>query len=358
MTTMHPDQPERPGNPTLMSGGPVRIGDPGDLIAAIPAMLGFRPAHSLVLVCLDGGDCPARVRAVMRHDLPDGTVGPLDREAIERMSLVCAREDIGAVIAVIVDAQRAAGMHRAVVGELDLHLSGRGVVLVGALVVTEIVAGRPWRGLCGDPRRGRLPDPAASGVALAQVVGGRAIRSSREELEAVVAPHPERERARLAELLRDRPARRSRPRDELRLVLTRIAELASGQAPHLHDLVDLTRALSNPRVRDALLSLAVTAEADAAEQLWILLARALPDPERAEPAALLGYSAYVRGDGPMAGVALVAALEANPRHRLAGMLDAALQSGMRPETVSGLAVTGFDEAERLGVRMPPPVDGG
>ncbi|MBP1158406.1 MULTISPECIES: DUF4192 domain-containing protein [Rhodococcus] len=345
MTTMHPGQP-------------VRIGDPGDLIAAIPAMLGFRPAHSLVLVCLDGGDGPARVRAVMRHDLPDCAVGPLDREAIERMSLVCAREDIGSVIAVIIDERRVTGVHRAVVGELELYLSARGVVLVGALVVPEIVAGRPWRGLCGDPRRGRLPDPAASGVALAQVLGGRAIRSSREELEAVVAPRPESERARVAELLRGRPTGRSRPRDALRLVLTRIAELASGQAPHLDDLADLARALSDPRVRDALLSLAVTAEADAAEQLWILLARALPDPERAEPAALLGYSAYARGDGPMAGVALVAALEANPRHRLAGMLDAALQSGMRPETISGLAVTGFEEAARIGVQMPPPIDGG
>ncbi|SEM33041.1 protein of unknown function [Rhodococcus maanshanensis] len=359
MTTMHPEQPERPGNPTLMPGvGPVRIGDPGDLIAAIPAMLGFRPARSLVLVCLDEGDGPARVRAVMRHDLPDGAVGPLDREAIERMSLVCEREDIDAVIAVIVDAGRAPGMHRAVVGELELHLSGRGVDLVGALVIPEIAEGRPWRGLCGDPRRGLLPDPVSSSVALAQVLGGRAIRSSREELEAIVAPHPDRERAGLAELLRERPARRSRPRDELRLVLARIAELASGHAPYRHELVDLARALSNPRVRDALLSLAVTAEADAAEQLWILLARALPDPERAEPAALLGYSAYARGDGPMAGVALVAALEANPRHRLAGMLDAALQSGMRPEAISGLAVTGFDEAARLGVRMPPPIYGG
>ncbi|MFD4180689.1 DUF4192 domain-containing protein [Rhodococcus sp. NPDC058514] len=358
MATMHPEQPERRNPMVLPDVGPVRISDPGDLIAAIPAMLGFRPARSLVLVCLDGGDGPSMVRAVMRHDLPDGAVGPVDREAIERMSLVCAREDIDAVIAVVVDEAQAIGMYNAVIDVLDLHLSDYGVDLMGAHVVPEIAEGRPWCGLFGDRRRGLLPDPASSSVAVAQVLGGRAIRSSREELEAIVAPHPDRERARLVALLRDGPVRRVGARDSLELVLTWIAELASGEPPHGQEIADLARALSNSTVRDALLSLAVSADADAAEQLWILLTRALPDPERAEPATLLGYSAYARGDGPMAGVALVAALEADPQHRLAGMLDSALQTGVRPDAISKLAFTGFDEAAKIGVRMPPPVDGG
>ncbi|MFC7450135.1 DUF4192 domain-containing protein [Rhodococcus daqingensis] len=359
MATIHPDPPERPTNPAVLPDvGPVRIDDPGDLIAAIPAMLGFRPTGSLVLVCLDCRDGPFLVRAVMRHGLPDGAVGPLDREAIERMSLVCAREEIDAVVAVIVDEARARGMHNALADELDLHLVDHGVELLAVHVVPAIDVGRPWHGLFGDPRRGLLPDPVSSGVAVAQVLGGRAIRSSRQELEAVVARDPNRDRARLTELLRERPALRTSPRDQLELVLTRIAALSSGERPDDREIVDLARALSTPRVRDALLSLTVTAEADAAEQLWILLTRALPDPERAEPATLLGYSAYARGDGPLAGVALVAALESNPRHRLAGMLDAALQSGIRPDAVSELAFTGFEESAKLGVRMPPPVGGG
>jgi hypothetical protein len=38
---------------------------------------------------------------------------------------------------------------------------------------------------------------------------------------------------------------------------------------------------------------------------------------------------------------------------MAGMLDTALQSGLRPEDIRELAVTGYRLAKRLGVRLPP-----
>ena len=52
-------------------------------------------------------------------------------------------------------------------------------------------------------------------------------------------------------------------------------------------------------------------------------------------------SAYVRGDGPLAGVSLEAALRCEPGHRMAGMLDTALQSGLRPEQIRGLTAIGL-----------------
>ena len=84
-----------------------------------------------------------------------------------------------------------------------------------------------------------------------------------------------------------------------------------------------------------------------------MLARALPAPWRVEALVLLGFSAYARGDGPLAGVSLDAALRADPAHRMAGMLDTALQSGLRPEEIRELAITGYRLADRLGVRLPP-----
>jgi hypothetical protein len=68
---------------------------------------------------------------------------------------------------------------------------------------------------------------------------------------------------------------------------------------------------------------------------------------------LLSFSAYVRGDGPLAGIALAAALDGEPGHRLGGMLDRALQSGLPPEQISRLARTGFRLARQLGVSLPP-----
>jgi hypothetical protein len=38
---------------------------------------------------------------------------------------------------------------------------------------------------------------------------------------------------------------------------------------------------------------------------------------------------------------------------MAGMLDTALQSGLRPERIRDLAITGYKLARRLGVRLPP-----
>lgn len=112
-------------------------------------------------------------------------------------------------------------------------------------------------------------------------------------------------------------------------------------------------ALTDVQVRDTLYALAVGENADEAESLWGVLARALPAPWRAEALVLLAFSAYVRGDGPLTGVSLDAALRCAPGHRMAGMLDTALQSGLRPEHIRDLAVTGYRLAKQLGVQLPP-----
>jgi hypothetical protein len=38
---------------------------------------------------------------------------------------------------------------------------------------------------------------------------------------------------------------------------------------------------------------------------------------------------------------------------MADMLDTALQSGLRPEQIRELAISGYRIAKRLGVRLPP-----
>lgn len=131
------------------------------------------------------------------------------------------------------------------------------------------------------------------------------------------------------------------------------SRVAGGASLSGADLAALGCALSDVQVRDTLYALAVGEGAGEAESLWGLLARTLPPPWRAEALVLLAFSAYARGDGPLAGVSLDAALRCDPGHRMAGMLDRALQSGLRPEQIRELAVTGYRLAERLGVRLPP-----
>jgi hypothetical protein len=93
--------------------------------------------------------------------------------------------------------------------------------------------------------------------------------------------------------------------------------------------------------------------ADDVERLWLALSRLLPAPWRAEALVLFGFSAYVRGDGPLAGVALEAALTVEPGHRLGQLLISALRSGMRPDEIRTLADTGFRLAQELGISLPP-----
>ena len=98
--------------------------------------------------------------------------------------------------------------------------------------------------------------------------------------------------------------------------------------------------------------LAVGDKAGSAESLWVQLSQTLPEPWRVEALVLLAFSAYARGDGPLAGISLDAALRCGP-HRMAGMLDQALQAGMRPDQIRELADTGYRLATQLGVRLPP-----
>ncbi|MFC7613845.1 DUF4192 family protein [Actinokineospora soli] len=58
--------------------------------------------------------------------------------------------------------------------------------------------------------------------------------------------------------------------------------------------------------------------------------RSLPQPDRAEPACFLAVSAYLRGNGSLARVALDVALQARPGHTLASLLTAALDGAMTP----------------------------
>jgi hypothetical protein len=330
---------------------------PGALIAALPAVLGFVPEKSLVLVSVDSGE----MGSVMRVDL--------SRELAERvghLAQVAAAANPEAAIAVIVDADGARcpmcnEEYRQLCTALTDELSRRNIVLWAAHVVDRVAPGGRWRCVDGCGSGGVIDDPSASPLAVAAVLGGRRLYARRADLQAVIAVDPARS-ADLAGAVADQAALRETAhradpagccRRDVEDAMAAAASVAGGKPLSDAELAKLGCALTDVQVRDALYALAIGENAGAAESLWALLSRTLPEPGRVEALVLLAFSAYARGDGPLAGVSLEAVLRCQPGHRMAGMLDTALQSGMRPEHIRELGFTGYRLAKRLGVQLPP-----
>jgi hypothetical protein len=236
------------------------------------------------------------------------------------------------------------------------------IELWAAHVVDRVALGGRWHCVDGCGASGTVDDPSASPLAAAAVLEGRRLYSRRADLQAVVAVEDPARSVALAGLVSRQAAKRERAhradptgcgRRDVKRALAAAGRVGGGQALSDTALATLGCALNDPQVRDTLYALAVGEKAGEAEALWASLARLLPAPWRVEALVLLAFSAYVRGDGPLAGVSLEAALRCDPDHRMAGMLDTALQSGLRPEQIRELAVTGYRLAKRLGVRLPP-----
>jgi hypothetical protein len=326
---------------------------PAALIAALPAVLGFVPEKSLVLVTFEDGE----LGCVMRVDLSAELV-----DSLAHMADVAAANGPDVAVAVVVDEDGAScrmclDEHQLLAGVLREQLEGRSIELLAAYVVDRLEAGGRWHRGDGQPGAGTIEDPMSSPMAAAAVLDGRRLYARRTELQEVIAVDPLRAEALRAAMLRAEHDGDLRPdadaRRDVEHALAAARGLSEGLVPDEDDLARLGCGFTDPRVRDTLYALAVGRDADRAEALWALMARTLPDPWRVEALVLLAFSAYARGDGPLAGVSLEAALRSDGGHRMAVMLDQALQSGMRPDQIRELAQTGYRLAKRLGVRLPP-----
>ena len=323
-----------------------QLNRPGALIAALPAVLGFVPEESLVLVTIDRGE----LGCVMRVDL-----SPELYDSVGHLAEVAAAARPDAAVAVVVDADGAGCRlcnddYRGLRAALIERLADHAIELLDFHVVDTVGPDGRWH--CVDGSWGSVDDPTASPLAMAAVLDGRRLYTRRDELQKVIAVADAASSDALADVIRGQADTELDAAGEIATAMTAAAQAAAGQEVPAVVTARLARALVDPRVRDVLYALAVGSKASEAEALWAHLSRTLPAPWRVEALVLLAFSAYARGDGPLAGVSLEAALRCDATHRMAGMLDQALQSGMRPEQIRELAATGYRLARQLGVQLP------
>lgn len=312
----------------------IRLRDLSELVAGIPYIIGFPPTDSLVLYTFRR--CPVLALSLtIRVDLPRPDHVLL---VAEEMAEAVAANGSATVIAVVVAEN--GPEHRELVEMLRKTMEDKNILLTHSSWVPKIVHGEQWRcyddPLCTDT----VPDPQSSALAAATAVAGDTMYPDREAMAAHLAPDPEEMVAYRRRLLTAYRTSSTQPysdedlRADMEILGFALDEATSSyELPTLtdHQMVRLARALSQAPVKDECLAMALSEEPLAAERLWTVLIRGLPAPERAEPAFFLAMSAYLRGAGVVAALALKIVMEANPLHPVAALLDYALQRGMPPD---------------------------
>ena len=340
-----------------------RLRDPGELLAAVPYLIGFHPRDSLLFIAF-GGSSGRRIELTQRVDLPGADDAPVVCRALAANTLRAAPTGVAVVVVGGDDPVVAGGVPFGgppPLGELAAAaaeaLAAHGVPVQSLTWAAGTGAGAAWACYDGCGCRGAVPDAGETPFAATAVAAGLVARTDRADLEKVVAPTtPGRLRRRARMLTRavdalDASGPGSPPgrADDVAgagpgdaeptgqaLVEHALADAAAGRL-RLDDerVVALALALSDLEVRDAALGRCAGpgTDLDGAEHLWAALVRETPDPEAAEPAALLAACALLRGDGALAGIALDRAEQAWPGHRLSRLLRAVWAAGIPPERV-------------------------
>ncbi|MDL5160409.1 DUF4192 domain-containing protein [Actinomycetospora termitidis] len=334
----------------------VRINRPETLLASLPALFGFTPAESLVVICLKGETGRRRVDVTIRFDLP------VDREG-EWELLRYAHGQIGA--------RRPDAVHIAVVGghlegidlphtwmidRLTSTIRATGTEVIEPMWAPAIRPGAAWAcyaGCCA----GTLPDPTGTEVAAHRAISGRRMYLDRDDATAAIDPDaaatgPARRQV-LDDALAASVARRAghganrAAREDLDALRAACARTGRGEPVAEPDLMAMVASLIDPRVRDVALGFVVgcddTVDPGHAVTLWQLLTRAAPAPEVAEPATLAAFAAMCTGGGPVMSAALHRARSADPEHTLSLLLTQAIEHGMDPEILRTFAVNAATE---------------
>jgi len=320
------------------------------MTAGIPYVIGFPPTDSLVLFTFTRSPVLG-MATTMRADLPAPEhVGLM----VDRLMAAAKLNDVVAVLAVVVGGT--AEEHRPLVDALRKAFEDNNILLVHASWARTITHGERWQCYVDPQCTDEIPDPQTSTWALAKAIAGDPTYRNREEMATQLASDPPETLARREELLDTHLRNPQHPYTEadleadLTLVTNMLADAeASPELPVLNDrqVVRLARALSHQEVKDECMAAALSETPQAAERLWTVLVRALPAPERADPAVLLAMSAYLRGAGVLAALAVGTALEANPGHALALLLDAALTQAVPPDHLRTLLMRSIVRNEGL-----------
>lgn len=327
----------------------ISAGTVGELVAVLPLHLGFVPQESILLAEL-GGD--GRLGALARVDL-DFTVGQRALTAQTLAHLAHVAEVFGErgtdEVLVVAITERVERADAGRVAELFTAALGDSLDVYGAPIVASGTQTCQWWvcTCCGDT--GVVPDLAdVTGAQEAMDAHGAPL-ASRAELTAMLEQDdetvaPEKIAAVRAQI--DREPLAKALRTLVAMVEAAQSETTSEQAAFVG------AALLDLAVRDAFLGFGVSIHLRQARDLACRAARRLTGEPRAAAATAAAVMFYIEGNGPMTGVALDAALDADRGYRAAHLTARALTAGMAPAEMRPASQLGVEVARRIGVELP------
>lgn len=351
------------------------VHSPADLIAAVPYLLGFHPADSLVVVALRG----TAVAFAARYDLPGNAEPPPDAGPLPDAG---PPPDPGPPRAVEADEARAVDAEpsaAAVARQVARVVCRQGVeaaIILGygpAMPVTagvqalatalraehitvldelRVTAGRFWSYRCREaaccPPEGTACHPAGSVVAAAATFAGQVALPDRAALVTRLAPvegaarTAMRAATTIAERRRHALISSGGPADPVgRRALRRAGDAAVREAVRRHraggaladeEVAWLGVVLTHLPVRDRAWSL--TDAQDWYVSLWTELVRRVEPAYVPAPGCLLAFAAWCAGQGALASVALDRVRRQDPGYPMGILLDEVLQHGLPPSALS------------------------
>lgn len=286
--------------------------NPEDLLAVVRVVLGFEPTDSIVMLTLGARhSCHARV------DLPDDP-GDLADVADLLLRPAAGHGATAVVFVLFTDDDQCA---RRCARVLRRRFERGGVAVLESLRVDD----RRWHALSGPPRTtaGVPYDVSAHPFVAAAVLDGRVLHGSRDALAATLVSRPDDVAAVEGAL----------PQPEASGEW--VARLASRHAaastsPTDEEAARLLVAVADPHVRDAAWSRILRSEARRHVELWSGLVRRCPDDLLPHAAGVLGFAAWLAGDGALAWCAVDRGREVDPDHSLVRLVADLLEGAVPP----------------------------
>ena len=314
----------------------LRLGSPADLLAAIPYLVGFHPAESLVLV----GLAASRVSVTARLDLVDcGCV-----ELGHALQVLTRAGSDGLLAVVFSEMLPAPGGSWSTAVDALLDLTERQRLRVGPVLLVRDRRFWDYRDAFDDGA-GRPLQGSSSAAAASATYAGLVARPDREALLAVLEQDDELTRRRLDDVLADHEAvavtamlngagaQHARGIKRAIFAAARQSDetlsIRSPSARRDHELCRFAVALTDIAVRDAVW-VAVDQKRLGGLSLWQEMLRCLPSPYDAAPLFLFGWASWREGDGVLAAEAALRALDSDPGYTAADLLFSAVQNGLDP----------------------------